>query len=119
VDGERWGWEERVVGRTKDGDEITDWRPLGERIGWVDPTYTVYLDPDAVYAIVQRFARDQNTSLPITLETLEKRLDERGFLVTEDRGGKHRLRTRKTVAGHPRLVLQMAVDFLGNPDGGH
>jgi len=59
---EAWGWRAVTVGL---GDhERTEWRPGGDRVGWRD-AHRLYLDPQAAFAVVQRFGRDGGEQVPI------------------------------------------------------
>src|SRR5205814_6119836 len=80
-----WGWREVTVGV---GDDARDeWRPQGQRIGWVDGD-ALYLDPGASYAAAQRQAREAGEAALVGAKTLHKRLHERGRLLgaEQDRG---------------------------------
>jgi hypothetical protein len=91
---QRWGWRPDAGG------------PQGTRVGWlVDGE--VYLEPEAAFAVVQRFARDQNESFPITSHTLRRRLKEKGLLATTDEA-RGKLTVRKTLQGTRRDVLHLA-----------
>ncbi len=79
----------------------------------------MYLEPDASFAVVQGFAREQNESLPVTETTLRRRLKEKGFLASTDttRG---KLTVRRTLQGARREVLHVAwpgPDEDGADDG--
>jgi hypothetical protein len=63
-----WGW--RLKGN---GQGAESYFPLGDRIGWLD-AQNLYLEPESVFATVQKIARSQGTSLPVTPTTLWKRL---------------------------------------------
>jgi len=108
-DPQRWGWrpEETI---TRDG-TATRFKPHGARVGWlVDGE--VFLEPDAAFAVAQRFAREQNDSFPITPQTLRRRLKEKGFLATTDTA-RGKLTVRRTLQGGRREVLN--VFWAGNP----
>src|SRR5262249_43761787 len=64
-------------------------------------------EPDASFAAVQRFARDQNESFAISAQTLRRRLKEKGLLATTD-VARGKLTVRKTLQGARRDVLHIA-----------
>ena len=102
---QRWGWrpEEFYVGNDH---KDTRYKPQGTRVGWlVDGE--LYLEPEASFAVVQRLARDQNESFPISAITLRRRLKEKGLLAaTDEKRGK--LTVRMTLQGARREVLHIA-----------
>lgn len=60
-----WGWREQVVGA---GDyQRKDWRPQGERIGWLDGA-NLFLEPEASYAVAQDFGRRGGRGPPSIFE---------------------------------------------------
>lgn len=79
--GDGWGWEQYEA-TTEYGTE-TKHRAKGNRIGWLDGP-DLYLEPQATYAELQRFARDQGDSVPVTERTLWKRLHERGVILSRE-----------------------------------
>jgi len=93
-DPEVWGWKEESTG---------EWRPQGELIGWLDGV-NVYLEPETAYAVAQKLARDQNSSLPVSARTLWKRLREKGLL-TATEGAKNTVKRQITREGRKRRVL--------------
>jgi Domain of unknown function (DUF3854)/Domain of unknown function (DUF927) len=93
-----WGW--RFSGE--------EWRPQGERVGWVDGK-DLYLVPEAACSAAQRQGRDAGDPLSIVGRTLNKRLHERGLLIsTED----PHLTVRRALQGKRRRVLHLATDIL-------
>jgi len=71
----KWGW------RTVQSDSLataTPWQPNGRAIGWVDEG-SIYLDPQAAYAELDRLAGETGEPLP-SPRTLWKRLAERGVV---------------------------------------
>jgi len=96
---ERWGWRRETRGQSE------EWRPQGEKIGWIDPeTATVFLDPDGAFAVIQRLAADQGGRMTTTARTLWKRLDEAGRLGIKEKG---RHFGKVTVEGRQRRVLNI------------
>lgn len=103
---DRWGWR-RII--DSDGDE--DWRPLGDRVGWIDGD-DVYLEPEASFAAAQRFAQDSGERIAVSLSTLKKRLHERGYLASTEEA-RSSLTVRRTIGGGPRrAVLHLAACAL-------
>jgi len=90
----------------------------GERIGWNTGAY-LYLDPDLAYAHVQRLAREQGVSLPVTPRTLWKRMHERGLLEVEQDHNQIYYTPKRTVGGKRRRVLVIRVSSIegGSPQG--
>ena len=90
-----WGWRAEEHGT---GDNVvTHLRPKGNCIGWTVGD-ALYLEPEASYAAVQRFARDQGDGFAVSARTLRKRLDEKGHLVAKE-GSRQKLTVRKTLQG--------------------
>jgi len=103
-----WGWRHATVGT---GDyEREEWRPLGERVGWVEKE-SLYLLPEAAYAAVQKQGQDSGEPLTITERTLRKRLHERGLLLSVE-DSRPTLAVRRTLEGRRRGVLHLSADFL-------
>jgi hypothetical protein len=103
-----WGWRSATVGT---GDyEREEWRPLGERVGWVE-NENLYLLPEAAYAAVQKQGRDSGEPLSVTERTLRKRLHERGLLLSVETS-RPTLAVRRTLGGRRRRVLHLSADFL-------
>ena len=96
-----WGWR-------LSGDE---WRPLGERVGWLQGEEDLYLEPEAAYAAVQKQGRDSGDPLAVTGRTLRKRLHERGLLLSVDEA-REVLTVRRTLGGSRREVLHTSAEFL-------
>jgi hypothetical protein len=108
---QRWGW--RHDGYLADDHTAPACKPQGVCVGWLLDGQ-VYLEPEASFAAVQRFARDQNESFTITAPTLRRRLKERGLLVTTDTG-RGKLTVRRTLQGERRDVLHIAWNGNTSP----
>lgn len=105
------GWRLTVVGM-RDGEETTDWRSQGERVGWINDN-GIYLEPETTYAIIQKLARDQNTTFSISENTLRKRLHEHGLLATvEARANQTHLTIRQMIGNVRQYVLHLRLDTL-------
>lgn len=103
-----WGWRVATVGG---GDfEREEWKPQGERVGWIEDE-DLYLEPEAAYAAVQKQGRDSGDSLTVTGRILRKRLHERGLLLSVD-DARQVLTVRRTLGGSRRDVLHTSDDLL-------
>jgi hypothetical protein len=80
--------------------------PLGDCIGWVEGE-DLYLEPAASFRAVQVALRDTGEDLAITEQTLRKRLQEKGLLVSVDKN-RETLTTRKSIAGSTKSVLHLS-----------
>lgn len=111
VDGGAWGW------RRSQRDE---WEPKGERVGWLVPGDQVYLDSDAAYAAAQKLGHEIGDRLAITPQTLRRRLNEAGVLVSTD-ASRQVLTVRRSLEGQRRDVLHLSKGTLSPiatpPDG--
>jgi len=103
---QRWGWR---FAESSGGTGPRYW-PQGKCVGWLDEG-ELYLEPDASFAVVQSFAREQNESLPVTEYTLRRRLKEKGLLASTD-ANRDKLTVRKTLQGRRRDVLHIAQDGI-------
>ena len=99
---EGWGW--RWVPHNY------EWQPQGRCIGWLNGD-NLYLDPEAAYATVQALAREQNDPIPVTAQTLWKRLHERGLLMTTDQTRQTNT-VRHFLGGQRRSVLHLHAHTL-------
>jgi hypothetical protein len=93
-----WGW--RFSGE--------EWRPKGERTGWVDGD-DLYLEPEAAFAAAQKQGRDAGDHISVTGRTLNKRLHERGLLSSTDLP---HLTVRRVLQGSRRRVLHLATPAI-------
>jgi len=100
-----WGWREVQVG-TGDN-ERSEWRPQGERIGWLDGE-DVFLQKDAAFTAVRKFGADSGDGLTLAPRTLHKRLQERGLLVSTDTG-RGTATIRRTFSGQRQDVLHLSA----------
>jgi hypothetical protein len=89
-----------AYGWRRDGDGC---HPLGDRIGWVDGD-DIYLEPTAAYRLVQAAASTAGESLPVSEQTLKKRIHEKGLLASVD-ATRQMLTIRRTLEGVSRSVL--------------
>jgi hypothetical protein len=96
--------------RRKTDSEYEDWRPQGDRIGWVDGE-DLYLESATSYRVVQREAQG-GEALAVGERTLRKRLNEKGFLLSTDTK-RQTLRVRRTIEGvKDRSVLHLRLSSL-------
>lgn len=105
---EAWGWRAVTVG-TGDN-EREEWRPGGDRVGWLD-AHSLYLDPHAAFAAAQRFGRDGGELVPISLRTLTRRLKEQGLLL-ESEESRGVFTVRRMLEGKRRDVLSLHLGAL-------
>jgi hypothetical protein len=80
--------------------------PLGDCIGWVDGD-NIYLEPNGAYRVVQVAANAAGESLPVSEQTLKKRLHEKGLLASID-AQRQTLTIRRTLGGTARSVLHFS-----------
>ena len=99
------GWRMELIGNNK------EWRPRGPRIGWIDEKY-VYLDPSAALAEAQKYAKEQDQSLPITERTLSRMLSESGVLAARSES-RETFTVRKKIHGSRLPVLWILHETLG------
>jgi hypothetical protein len=86
-------------------DGFGNWSPLGHCIGWVDGD-DLYLESMAFYRLVQVAGRDAGEVLPVSLQTLKKRLHEKGLLASVD-DKRQTLTVRKRIGGCSKDVLHL------------
>lgn len=80
------------------------------RIGWV-ATDDLYLEPTVSYQMAQKLAGSEG--LPISAQTLRRRLRKRRLLASTD-AGRQMLIVRRTLEGGPKEVLHLKVrDLFG------
>jgi hypothetical protein len=106
-----WGWRLFTVGAGEN--EREEWRPQGDRVGWVDGD-DAYLEPDAAFAASQRVGQAVGDVLAVTPQTLRKRLHERGLLASVDRK-RETLTIRKTFEERQHNVLHLRAVSLSTP----
>jgi uncharacterized protein DUF3854 len=99
---EAWGW------RSETGH--IEHQPKGERIGWIEKE-DVYLDSDNAFAVAQKLARDQGDSIPVTLQTLRKRLKQQNFLASWDDSSESIL-VKRVCENQKRRVLHLKKDIF-------
>ena len=104
-----WGWrpEEFHTGSGTD----SRLKPQGRCVGWLADG-ELFLEPDASFAAVQRFAQEQGDGFAVTSNTLRRRLKEKNLLATVD-ADRGKLTVRKTLQGSRRDVLHIA--WAGRP----
>jgi hypothetical protein len=89
----RFGWGTR-------GGELI---PLGDCVGWLDGD-DIYIDSTAAYRQVQLLGRDTGESIPVTEQTLRRRLREKGLLASVDTAHQT-ITVRRTIEGTQKDVL--------------
>jgi len=103
---EAWGW--RSDGGTR--------RSCGDRIGWVNGD-DLYLDPVTAYRVANQQVGD-GERLAVAEQTLRKRLNERGHLLSTEQEVNHALTIRKVLQGSRRNVLHVKASLLMDVQGG-
>jgi hypothetical protein len=103
-----WGWQVHLAGLENQEREV--WHPRGESLGWIEGE-DLLLDPETAFAVAQKLARDQGTSIPVKQWTLWKRLAEQGLLASRDstRGTNT---VRRTIEGLRRDLLHLPASAL-------
>jgi hypothetical protein len=89
-----------ACGWRRDG---ANWQPLGRCIGWIDGAH-IYIESTAAYEVLQIAGKNAGEVLPISEQTLRKRLHEKGLLASIDEN-RDMLTVRRTIAGASRKVL--------------
>jgi hypothetical protein len=113
-DAERWGWRERPESPARPGFGGAIWAPLGSRIGWVRGD-ELYLEPEATWRAVQRFADGQHQTLAVSQHTLRRRLDERGLLASREPG---RTTAKVQIGGGRRRIIRLRASALSYTESG-
>ena len=98
-------------GWRRDGDH---WQPQGRCIGWTDGAH-IYLESTAAYEVIQIAGRNAGEVLPISEQTLRKRLHEKGLLASIDKT-RDMLTVRRTLGGAMKSVLHFRRNTI-LPDG--
>ena len=94
-DPEKWGW------RLKQD----VWQPQGDCIGWVDKA-GLYLQLEVAFEIARKMG---GGDFSVSSETLLRRMADRKLLLTiHNRGGRRRLKVRKTIAGVRQSVMHVS-----------
>jgi hypothetical protein len=106
IDQGAWGW------RRSPGE---GWEPKGDRVGWLADDGSLYLDSDAAYAAAQKLAQDVGDRLPVTPQTLRRRLKEADLLSSTD-VARQVLTVRRVLEGQRREVLHVAPQAM-SPSG--
>jgi hypothetical protein len=111
-----WGWSSTASVDQFGGE---NWVPRGEAIGWLDGA-TVLLEPEAAFAVAQRFGHDQGQTLSLTRRNLWKRLAEQGLCHTMRDGSSRRSTVTRVIGGRKRRVLAIDTtifDVSGSASG--
>jgi len=81
-------------------------------VGWIDGD-NVYLEPDASYRVVKRYANEQNENLPLTQRTLWKRMADKNLLASREKGKNV---AKVTVEGERRYVVHILATALSEEE---
>src|SRR5207249_4879218 len=76
----------------------------------------LYLEPDAAYAAVQRLGAEVGDRIPLTPQTLRRRLKEHGVLASSD-ARRRMLTVRRRLEGQRREVLHLRPEALSPSTG--
>ncbi|HEX4110938.1 MAG TPA: PriCT-2 domain-containing protein [Stellaceae bacterium] len=101
-----------------EGVEYTNWRPMGDRIGFIEND-DVWLPGALAFAAAERLSKDQNRSLGVTEATLGKKLAEMGYVEAKKNDqGKMQARQESVRAdGHPQKAWKLrTIDVLRRDD---
>ncbi len=107
---EAWGWTKGYSVPVDDEQLLVaqTYRPRGRTIGWKGDDGELYLEPSAAHSVTCRMTRDSN-GVTFGKQTVRKRLDEAGLLLSKDDG---RLTIRKMIQGKRRPVLHLPDDIF-------
>jgi len=101
TEAKRWGWRENRFG---------DLTSQGERIGWMNGD-EVWLQPDAAFAVVQKIANSQHSTIHVSKETLWKRLAHQGLIQVSE--GEQKNLIKRSVGGlRPRVLVVKNKEIL-------
>ncbi|MEN6356545.1 MAG: DUF3854 domain-containing protein [Armatimonadota bacterium] len=106
ADPESWGWQK--VPNNNVGS--THYIPRGSKIGWVDET-NLFLDPESALAVAKQFSQDMGEPFTINRKTLQKRLLEKGLLISCEES-RNTLTVRRWLSNKRRSVLHMSVESI-------
>jgi hypothetical protein len=101
-----WGWRAKEIVLSHGGEVA--WEPQGERIGWVNGSKHVYLQPDASFQIAQKIAAG-GEGLAVSQQTLWRRLGEAGMIAARD--GSH-LTVKRVIEEARRRVIVLRAELL-------
>lgn len=87
-----------------------EWRPQGPKIGWEDDEY-IYLDPKASFAVAQELGRKISDAVPVSIQTLGRRMKQRGLLAATD-PARETTTVRKYVEGRRAEVWSILSEVL-------
>jgi hypothetical protein len=115
-----WGW--RDAGTDMAGGK--SYNPMGDSIGWHCDTSgnnpaEVWLQQDAVFKVVQQFARAQGDSFLLSPSSLWRRMHEKGLIIKTENDTKRncpRLTVKRMVAGRDVRVMILAADLIESPE---
>jgi len=106
------GWRPYTFA-TSDGERNEEYRPSGDRIGFIDtPNDDLFLDPHATFKVIQEMARAGSgiDQIPVGVKTLNKRLHQAELLKSADN---ETATVRRTIMGMRRRVLHLDAKIIG------
>jgi len=103
-----WGWRQPS--------QDADISGCGQRIGWINqPDGKLWLEPEATFKVIQRFASSQNEPMLMQKSTLWKRLFERGLLYSTEidkKSGRIRVDVKRPAGGKQTRVLAFHTNLI-------
>jgi len=111
-----WGW--RDSGSDMAGDKT--YKPMGDHIGWfyeakgTEPA-EIWLQQDAVFKVVQQFAKTQGDPFLISASSLWRRMLEKGLILKTEPDAKtnrQRPTIKRIVAGRNVRVMVLAAELI-------
>lgn len=110
-----WGW--RDSGTDQSGDTIL--KPMGDNVGWhysaPDKPPEIWLQQDAVFKVVQQFARGQGDSFLLSPQSLWRRLYEKGFIAKTESNPKSErplLTVKRVISGRSIRVMILPAELV-------
>ncbi len=82
-----WGWT-LVEATDAGGIPTRAWRPLGDKLGWVDDEF-VYLIPSLAHRLVAKTVSDRGEHFIVSQQALGESLERGGFLARGNKGRHH------------------------------
>ena len=110
INAETLGWRNQTFGQG--GDSREEWRPQGDRIGWIDSD-GLYLEPGAAYQVAKRRGEMSGDGIVIGQKTLNRLMKERKLLLSHEE--KRGTLARRQLQGVRHSVLHLAAETLIGP----
>ena len=107
---EAWGWVSTTAVESGLAHGLTNWRPSGVHVGWIDGD-DLYVDKDAALKAAQSIGSPTGDPIVVIARTLSRRLRDGMHLKSTDPDGKH-IEVQRTLSGAKRRVLHLRADEL-------